>query len=180
MEIIPLRIDGAFLVNTQVIEDPRGFFLETVRHEVLAEALGRPVELRQSNHSRSQARTLRGFRCEPWDKLIYVPHGRIIAAVADPRQSSPTFGEHELIPMGDAPAARTRLFVSRGLANGFYCETEADYVNDVSEIYTPSVRRGFRWNDPTLAIPWPDPDPILSEADQNLPTLEEMLAAEES
>jgi dTDP-4-dehydrorhamnose 3,5-epimerase len=41
----------------------------------------------------------------------------------------------------------------------------------MSEFFFPDLARGVRWNDPTLAIKWPFPDPTLSERDNNLPLL---------
>jgi dTDP-4-dehydrorhamnose 3,5-epimerase len=39
--------------------------------------------------------------------------------------------------------------------------------------YAPKEERGVRWNDPKLAIEWPIRDPIMSEKDKMLPTLDQ-------
>jgi dTDP-4-dehydrorhamnose 3,5-epimerase len=40
----------------------------------------------------------------------------------------------------------------------------------MSDAYHADLARGLRWNDPHLAIPWPIPNPILSDRDASLPT----------
>ena len=167
----PGSIGGVFTIASTSIEDDRGFFRETWRRSALAEALGREPRFRQNNHSRSRAGVLRGFHMEAWDKLIYVAHGTALCVVADPRPDSPTFGRTQGVLLGDPPGERLRLFVARGLANAFYAHTQVDYLNEVSEEFDPRRRAGIAWDDGTLAVDWPDRDPILSEADRALPTL---------
>jgi dTDP-4-dehydrorhamnose 3,5-epimerase len=38
----------------------------------------------------------------------------------------------------------------------------------------PSHEAGIRWDDPLLNIPWPIPNPIVSDKDSKLPFLEEL------
>jgi dTDP-4-dehydrorhamnose 3,5-epimerase len=170
------RIEGVWRLVTEPVDDERGFFTETYRGALIEEALGRPFRFAQGNHSRSVAGTLRGFRCEPWDKLVYVAHGTALIVVADPRPASPTFGQHEVFHLGDAPGGRDRILISKGLANAFYCVTEVDYINDVSAEYSPDGRRGFLWNDPELGVDWPTESPILSLADRSLPPFRDFVA----
>jgi dTDP-4-dehydrorhamnose 3,5-epimerase len=42
----------------------------------------------------------------------------------------------------------------------------------MSEFYAPECARGVRWNDPTFDIQWPVEVQVISERDQNYPTLE--------
>jgi dTDP-4-dehydrorhamnose 3,5-epimerase len=44
----------------------------------------------------------------------------------------------------------------------------------LSSPYAPEAQRGLRWDDPTLAIPWPDPRPTLSDRDAQLPFLDDL------
>jgi dTDP-4-dehydrorhamnose 3,5-epimerase len=171
MPVTSTAIAGLFVVERPLVEDDRGFFRESYRLGELSEAVGRGVAFRQSNHSRSHRGVLRGFHAEPWDKLVYVVRGTALCAVADVRPDSPTFGLALTFLLGDEPGDRHRLFISKGLANGFQVLDEADYVNEVSEEFAPENRLGYAWNDETLAVDWPIKDPILSAADQALPTL---------
>ena len=171
MAVQRTTIDGLLVVDSALIEDVRGFFRESYRRSELESVLGRAVELRQANHSRSGVGVLRGFHAEPWDKLVYVPRGVALCAVADVRPDSATFGEVLQFELGDSSAGRIRLFIARGLANAFQALEETDYVNDVSEEFTADGRHGFAWDDPDLGVRWPLHPPVLSAADANQPTL---------
>ena len=167
-------IDGVFLIENNAFDDDRGFFLENCRASVLNKRLPEPHRFAQSNHSRSQANTLRGFRKERWSKLIYVVHGTALCAVVDTRPDSETFGQSQTFLMGDSPGKRNRLYVPTGVSNAFYCLTEVDYLNDVSGEYEPSSRFGFIWNDPDVAVDWPCKNPILSDSDKSQPFLRDL------
>lgn len=165
-------IDGLFVIRWETHTDDRGFFRQTFRVDELAEALGRTVVLRQGNHSRSKPRVLRGFHAEPWDKLVYVARGTAMAAVADVRPQSPTFGDVATFHLGDA-GERIRLFISDGLANAYcaYGDTDVDYLYDVSRPWFDADKRAVAFDDPDLAVAWPVTDPIVSDADRFNPTL---------
>ena len=166
-------IDGLLIVRFDTHSDPRGFFRQTYQAPELADALGRPVTFAQGNHARSAPGVLRGFHAEPWDKLIYVARGTVLAAIADPRPDSPTFGEVATFRLGD-DGERLRLFVADGLANS-YCtlgDTDVDYLYDVSATYDPAAdKRAVAFDDPDLAVDWPIDDPVVSDADRTNPTL---------
>lgn len=174
MTVEKSTIAGLLVVRGETIRDERGFFRQSYQAGELADALGHEPVLRQGNHSRSAAGVLRGFHREPWSKLIYIVHGNALCVVADVRPQSPTFGRSESFLLGDPPGDHMRLFVSEGLANAFYCYTETDYINDVSKEFDPHDRGGVIWNDPVLAVDWPDPSPLLSQTDVGLPRLEDL------
>ncbi|MFA9430156.1 dTDP-4-dehydrorhamnose 3,5-epimerase family protein [Egicoccus sp. AB-alg2] len=168
-------IDGLLVVRWSTHRDVRGFFRQTWQRSELEEALGRPVVFRQGNHARSAVGVLRGFHAEPWDKLVYVARGRALAAVADVRPDSPTFGEVRTFDLGDG-AEPCRLFVAAGLANA-YCahgDEDVDYLYDVTAEWRPDAdKRALAWDDPDLAVTWPVSEPLVSAADRANPTLRE-------
>ena len=171
MRVRQLGIAGVFLFESSNRTDNRGFFVEAGKESVVEHAIGRAHRHAQTNHSRSAAGTLRGFRKEPWDKLIYVAHGTALCAVVDTRADSADFGSWETVMLGDAPGLRAQLFVPVGVSNAFYCLTEVDYINVVSEEFRPHDRSGFVWDDPDIGVAWPDAAPILSETDRDQPRL---------
>jgi dTDP-4-dehydrorhamnose 3,5-epimerase len=169
-------IGGLFVVRWPTHGDERGFFRQTHVATELEAALGREVRLVQGNHARSRPGVLRGFHTEPWDKLVYVAHGTVFAAIADPRPDSTSFGQAATFTLGDEPGERIRLFVSEGLANAYAAigTTRADYLYDVSREWYPGAdKRALAWDDPDLAVAWPVGDPVLSEEDRRNPTLRE-------
>ncbi len=176
MPIERTDIPGLLVVTWPTVGDERGFFRQTYQLQELTEALGREPVLRQGNHSRSAPGVLRGFHAEPWDKLVYVVRGRAMAAIADIRPDSPTFGEVRTFELGDG-TERRRLFISEGLANSFctHGDETVDYLYDVSDYWRADiVKPSVAWDDPDLAVSWPVTDPVLSDADQVNPTLREM------
>ena len=178
MPVTRTAIDGLLVVEWPTHGDERGFFRQTYQHSELAEALGREPRLRQGNHSRSDPGVLRGFHAEPWDKLVYVVRGNALAAVADIRPDSPTFGEVVTVPLGDPPhGERVRLHLSAGLANAFctFGDGPCDYLYDVGEEFRPLPHKpAVAWDDPDLAVEWPVEVPVLSDADRDNPTMREL------
>ncbi|MEX2503927.1 MAG: dTDP-4-dehydrorhamnose 3,5-epimerase family protein [Egicoccus sp.] len=174
MPIEPTDIDGLLVVSWVPHPDERGFFRQTYQLTELEAALGRPVVFRQGNHARSRPGVLRGFHAEPWDKLVYVSRGDVLAAVADIRPDSPTFGEVRTFRLGDADPARRRLYLTTGLANSYAVvgTSDADYLYDATAEWSPtSPRVTVAWNDPDLGVDWPVGDPVLSAADRANRTL---------
>lgn len=175
MAIERTSIDGLLVLRWPRHDDARGSFGQTMQVSGLEAMLGREVRWRQSNHARSLPGVIRGFHAEPWDKCVYVARGTALAAVADIRPDSATFGEVQTFHLGDAPGEQIRLFISEGLANSYctYGQTEVDYLYEVSQEYRPVDRLGVAFDDPDLGVAWPVSNPILSDADRANPTLRE-------
>jgi len=175
MPVETTDIAGLLVVRWTTHDDERGFFRQTYQVRELTDALGREPVLRQGNHSHSVPGVLRGFHAEPWDKLVYVVRGHVMAAIADIRPESPTFGEVRTFLLGEPPhGERIRVFISQGLANSFLTlgDVDVDYLYDVSDYYRPDVAKpSVAYDDPDLAVEWPVADPVLSAADAANPTL---------
>jgi len=169
---LPTRLDGPILIEPRVVADDRGFFLETYRREPYRDA-GVLGDLVQDNHSRSTRGTIRAlhFQTEPGQpKLVRVARGRVFDVVVDLRRSSPTFGEWESFELDDV--RHLQLYVPIGFAHGFCVVSDvADFVYKVGSYYDPGTERGIAWDDLDLGIPWPAPDPVVSERDRHNPTL---------
>lgn len=175
MPVERTHLDGLLVVRWDTFGDDRGFFRQTYQLEELEAASGRSLTWRQGNHARSAAGVLRGFHAEPWDKLVQVVRGTAMAAIADIRPDSPTFGEVATFHLGDPPGERLRLFVPEGLANAYctYGDQDVDYLYDVTEPFRPVDKNAIAWDDPDLAVAWPVDHPVLSDADGANPTLRE-------
>lgn len=181
MPVEPTDIEGLYVVRWPTNGDDRGFFRQTYQVGELTEALGREAVFRQGNHSHSIPGVLRGFHAEPWDKCVYVVQGLAMAAIADIRPASRTFGEVRSFMLGAPPEGeRIRLFIAEGLANSFLTlgDGPTDYLYDVGDYWRPGiVQPAVAWDDPTLGVDWPVDDPILSEKDRGNPTLEELVGS---
>jgi dTDP-4-dehydrorhamnose 3,5-epimerase len=177
MKITELPLAGLLLLEPPRHGDPRGFFSETYRRDVLAEA-GFDREFVQDNHSRSPARgTMRGLHFQippnPQDKLVRVTRGTVFDVAVDLRRGSPTYGRHAAVELS-ADNWR-QLLVPAGFAHGFMTLSEdCEVLYKVSAYYDPSGERGLRWDDPALGIAWPLPPEAVTanERDRAWPTLE--------
>jgi dTDP-4-dehydrorhamnose 3,5-epimerase len=125
----------------------------------------------QANLSRSKAGVLRGmhFHREQADFWVLLS-GRQFVALYDLRPRSSTSGQAAELRMNASEQLRG-LYVPKGVAHGFYAETEVELLYLVDRYYSGDDEHGFIWNDPDAGISWPNGDPILSERDRANPPL---------
>lgn len=167
MRVVPTELPGVILVEPEVYQDSRGFFLETYQAEKYR-ALGIHAAFVQDNHSRSLRGTLRGLHLQvrrPQAKLIHVIEGEIYDVAVDVRRGSPAFGRW----VGVALSADrfTQCYIPAGFAHGFSVLSPlAQVVYKCSEVYDPSDELGIAWDDPALGIEWRVDRPILSDRDR--------------
>ena len=158
MDAVPLPHlpDVLHLVLTPHTDD-RGFFVERGRQDAAA-AAGLPAFV-QENHSRSRRGTLRGlhYQAPPHaqGKLVSVVRGTVFDVAVDLRAGSATYGRWDgTVLDGERPE---HLWVPAGFAHGFLVLSDlADVVYKVDAGYAPEAEGGLRWDDPDLAIAWPD------------------------
>lgn len=165
-------LTGAFLVDLVAVEDERGFFARSwcIRE---FEAQGLSPRLVQCNVSFNRARgTLRGmhYQVSPHQeaKLVRCTRGAIYDVIVDLRPQSATY----LRSFGAALTADNRraMYVPEDFAHGFLTlSDESEVFYQMSQFYTPDAGRGIRWNDPALAIEWPEPVRLVSDRDRTFP-----------
>ncbi|HEX9943431.1 MAG TPA: dTDP-4-dehydrorhamnose 3,5-epimerase [Thermoanaerobaculia bacterium] len=168
-------LPGAWLLEPERFEDERGFFARTYcRREF--EARGLDSAIAQCSVSYNHRRgTLRGlhFQSAPHEevKLVRVTRGTAWDVIVDVRPGSPTFKRHFSVVLSAADG--NALYIPKGFAHGFQTlEDGTEVFYQISEFYAPEAARGYRWDDPTFAIPWPEPPAVISEKDRNLPLFE--------
>lgn len=168
---------GAYVIAPEELTDARGFFARVWCAREL-EAQGLETSLAQASIAYSRRRgTLRGmhFQIPPHEevKIVRCTAGAIFDAIVDVRPDSPTYMHVAHVVL----SARNRkmLYVPKGFAHGYQTlEDHTEVFYQMSEFYTPGAEGGIRWDDPTLAIPWPDVEErILSEKDRALPLFRE-------
>ena len=172
-------LKGLILIEPDVFDDSRGFFLELYHAGKYAE--GRiPERFVQDNFSRSVRHTLRGLHYQhpnAQGKLVTVVEGATFDVAVDIRVGSPTFGKW----YGCELSAENKrlLYVPPGFAHGFCVLSDyAGFLYKCTHFYSPKDERGILWNDPDLGIRWPVSDPLLSPKDQAYRRLAEMMDAE--
>ena len=170
MKFTPLAIPDVFLIEPKVFGDARGFFLESFRQDLFNQATGTNYEFIQDNHSRSSKGVLRGLHYQlpphAQGKLVRVISGAVFDVAVDIRRSSPSFGQW----VGAELSAENhrQLWIPPGFAHGFVVLSDtADFVYKTTAYYAPESDRGLLWNDPDIAIAWPDLGqlPLISAKD---------------
>lgn len=170
MKFTPLAIPDVFLIEPKVFGDERGFFLESFRQDLFNQATGTNYAFIQDNHSRSSRGVLRGLHYQlpphAQGKLVRVICGAVFDVAVDIRRSSPTFGQW----VGAELSAENhrQLWIPPGFAHGFVVLSDtADFVYKTTAYYAPESDRGLLWNDPDIAIAWPDLGqlPLISAKD---------------
>jgi dTDP-4-dehydrorhamnose 3,5-epimerase len=158
MQVTPLAIPDVLLISPKVFGDTRGFFFESFNQKAFNEATGTSHPFVQDNHSRSTQGVLRGLHYQiqqPQGKLVRVVQGAVFDVAVDIRKSSPTFGQW----VGAELSADNhhQLWVPPGFAHGFLTLSEsAEFLYKTTDYYAPQHERCIVWNDPDLAIAWPD------------------------
>jgi len=172
MQVIETRLPGVLIVEPTVYEDQRGYFYESYNYRRYCEAGIEDVFV-QDNHSRSVGGTLRGlhYQLRPGQaKLVRVAVGAVWDVAVDIRVGSPTYGEWVGVTL--SAENRRQLYIPAGFAHGFCVTSDvAEFLYKVTSYYAPQLERGIAWDDPTLAIDWPVPSPMLSDRDCQHPCL---------
>jgi len=175
VKFVPAAIPGVVIVEPDVFEDRRGFFLETY-HAEKYRAGGIADVFVQDNQSRSAGGTLRGLHLQlgrPQGKLIRVIEGEIFDVAVDVRRGSPTFGKW----VGVALSAGNfkQCYIPRGFAHGFAVVSGVAQVEyKCTDIYDAGSEIGIAWDDPAIGIAWPVSTPVLSDRDKRHPRLAEI------
>lgn len=176
MNVTPLKLTDAFVLEPVVHGDHRGFFMESY-NDSLFKQHGIAYNFIQDNQSLSaEAGVLRGlhYQLNPkaQTKLIRVLTGAIYDVIVDIRKSSPTFSQWVGVILSEHN--HRQLLVPKGFAHGFCTLVpNTQVLYKVDEYYSPENDRGILWNDPALGIDWPTSNPTLSDKDQRHPLLKD-------
>lgn len=172
MDIIPTKLDGVVIIETQRFGDDRGYFKETFQTERYADA-GIHGPFVQDNFSHSHRGVLRGLHYQitkPQGKLVSVLSGEVYDVAVDLRIDSPTFAEWVGVSL-TAENGR-QLYIPPGFGHGFCVVSEtADFFYKCTDYYCPASERAVLWNDPDLAVEWPVSSPNVSEKDAKAASL---------
>jgi dTDP-4-dehydrorhamnose 3,5-epimerase len=109
-------------------------------------------------------------------KVMRVTCGSIFLVAVDIRKGSPTLGQWHGIEV--SAENRLQVYAPAGFARGFSILSEyAEVQYKCTSVYNPNGDGGIRWNDPEIAIRWPEDDYIVSQKDQAAPSLSQWLAS---
>ena len=163
------ELAGAFVVESEPIEDERGWFAR-IYDEGELEQNGLATRFAQGSLAYNKERgTLRGmhYQADPHAeaKLVRCISGAVHDVIVDLRPASPTFKRWVAVEL--TAASGRMLYVPEGLAHGYLTlENESETLYLISAPYAPEAARGVRWDDPAFGIAWPDEPRVLSEKDK--------------
>jgi dTDP-4-dehydrorhamnose 3,5-epimerase len=181
MKLTPLEIEGAWVAESPVWSDDRGFFREWFKSDAIQTATGREFGIEQANISLSSKGTLRGihYSIAPRGqaKWITCVSGAIKDVIVDIRPDSTTFGKWVEVELrGDSGKA---VLISENLGHGFIAledNTAVAYL--VSTPFSPTHEFEINPLDEKIAINWGMELGYLkiSDKDKKAPTLKERLS----
>lgn len=172
-------LPGVLILEPQVFGDARGFFLESFNQQRFDAVVGGHTGFVQDNHSRSRRGVLRGLHFQRGEnaqgKLVRVTSGAVFDVAVDVRAGSPTRGRWAGTEL--SAENHRQLWIPAGYAHGFLVLSEvADFLYKTTAYYSPADEGAVRWDDPELAIAWPDVGgpPQLSSKDAAAPLLRDL------
>lgn len=183
MRLTQTKLPEVVIVEADVYEDDRGWFMESFNearfHQELKKlSLALPKPFVQDNHSCSKQGVLRGlhFQRAPHaqGKLVRVTQGAAFDVAVDIRKGSATFGQWVGVEL--SAANKRMLWIPEGFAHGFLAlEDNTHFHYKTTDYYAKNSEGAIRWNDPDLAIEWPEVTPlIVNTKDQEAPRLSEI------
>jgi len=178
MKLIQTAIPDVVIIEPQVFEDGRGWFMETFSekrfHEDL-QKLGLPIPrpFVQDNHSCSKKGVLRGLHYQlpphAQGKLVRVTQGSAFDVAVDIRESSATYGQW----VGAELSSNNRkvMWIPEGFAHGFIAlEDDTHFLYKTTSYYDKESERAVNWNSTKLGISWPKKlFFIVNDKDDNAP-----------
>lgn len=169
------KLAGAFIVELERKEDPRGFFSraycagEFKRH-------GIDFQVAQANISHNhKTGTLRGmhYQGEPVSetKFIRCIRGAVWDVIIDMRPDSPTYLQHLGVEL-TADNGRA-IYVPDRFAHGNQALADgSELFYLMGGFYTPGFERGVRYDDPAVGIRWPLPVSSVHPKDLDWPLVQ--------
>ena len=173
-DIRETSIPGLLTIKRPTFRDERGFFKEIFRLDALEKFTGEKFVFKQWNHAYSHPKVIRALHAENWNKVAYPLTGKMFAALVDIRENSKTFSKVETFTFEEKKP--TALFIPKGIANSICVigDTPVHYMYLVDAYYTGEDTTAVAWDDPDLNIKWPVKNPIISDRDENNPTLRDL------
>lgn len=150
------KIPGVVIIQPQVFGDSRGYFMETYKKGLFAEA-GINKDFVQDNESSSTKGVLRGLHFQKnhtQGKLVRVTHGKVFDVAVDVRPGSPTYSKWVGVTL--SAEKKNMFYIPEGFAHGFLVLSDtAEFIYKCTDVYDPTSEGGIPWNDPDIAIDWP-------------------------
>lgn len=176
MDVVATAIPGLMVFTPTPHLDDRGFFSRTFDADVAQSVGVDPRAFVQDSLSRSKRGVVRGMHVRVGrgeNKLVRCSAGSILDVVVDLRSGSPTFLKWLSFELSGEN--QRSVYVPAGCAHGFQALSEpADISYRIDQRHEPGNDLTIAHDDPELAIVWPQPVSLMSQADRDAPRLSEV------
>lgn len=170
------EVEGLKLISPFKSNDNRGKFVKLYEKEIYGE-LGLNKDINEVFVSTSKKGVIRGLHFQvykPQVKYVSVLSGTVLDYAVDLRFGSTTFGKWERVVMSAEKAEI--LCIPEGFAHGFEVVSDNAIVSYIcSGSYIKAYDTGIRYDDPKIGIEWKTTQPIISERDLSLMSLDEYI-----
>ena len=177
----PTKIPGLMSISVTRHGDDRGYFEETYSQRACARAGIETVFVQDSHSITRRAGSVRGLHYQSpphaQAKLVRCGRGSLFDVAVDIRVGSPTYGQWhgEVLSFENG----RQLYIPVGFAHGFMTlEDDTEIIYKFSDFYAPECEGAVRFDDPDIAIDWPqiDGSAIISEKDMRANMLRDMVS----
>lgn len=175
MDVIKTAIEGVLIIEPNIFEDSRGYFLESFSQREFEEKACHIIFV-QDNESKSSYGVMRGlhFQRPPYaqSKLVRCVKGAVLDVAVDIRKGSKTYGQHVAVELTEDN--HRQFFIPKGFAHGFAVLSEtAVFQYKCDEFYHPEADGGICILDDDLGIDWriPKERAVLSDKDSKHPLI---------
>jgi dTDP-4-dehydrorhamnose 3,5-epimerase len=179
MLFIETALKGAYQIDIQPRADDRGFFARAFCRKEF-ETQGLLPAIAQANLAVTFHKgTMRGmhFQFPPAAeaKVVRCTRGAVLDVMIDLRPESPTYLQSVVMELTEDN--HRALYIPERFAHGYQTlQDSSEITYHATEFYTPSTAAGLRYNDPRLALSWPEPITAVSDQDRNWPLLDQQEA----
>jgi len=177
MKIERTIIEGLFILkDLPSFKDLRGKLSKPYSYSFFAYEKNLNTEIKEVWFTFSKKDVIRGmhlqigeFACE---KIVSVIKGKLQDVIIDLRKGSKTF--RQVFELVISEQDNKAIYIPKGCAHGYrVLEDDTITMYMASDIHSQKDDVGIRWN--SFGYDWKIENPILSEKDSLLPTLEEFL-----
>jgi len=165
MDVQKTKLDGVLLITPPTIfKDFRGTYVELYNNKLYKKA-GITTKFVQDDISTSSLNVLRGLHgdAKTW-KLVSCLYGKFYLMVVNWDESSSQYRQWVSFTLSDEN--RQQVLIPPKFANGHLVLSEqAIFHYKQTTYYDRPGQFTIMWNDPTLNLPWPVKNPVLSKRD---------------
>lgn len=165
MEVQKTKLDGVLLITPPTIfKDFRGSYVELYNEELYKKS-GITTKFVQDDISTSSLHVLRGLHgdLKTW-KLVSCLQGEFYLMVVNWDETSPQYRQWVSFTLSDQN--RQQVLIPPKFGNGhLVLSQQAIFHYKQSTYYDRPGQFTIMWNDPSLNLPWPVKNPVLSKRD---------------